>query len=141
MLPTPRQSVSVISYHKWLVVAGGEDDDYGSYTTKVEILDTSSRQWCEAAPLPNVCGQMSSAINGNMWYLSRGFSSLGGNKHVFSVCLDELISQAVSQSAGATSPSTPSPWQTLPDTPLIHSTVLSWRMGKLSHPPLPTKQQ
>ena len=40
------------------------------------------------------------------------------------MCLDELISQAVSQSAGATSPSTSSPWQTLPDTPLTHSTVL-----------------
>ena len=46
------------------------------------------------------------------------------NKHVFSVYLDELISQAVSQSAGATLPSTPSPWQTLPDTPLTNSTVL-----------------
>ena len=68
---------------------------------------------------------MSSAINGNMWYLSRGFSSkYMPNKRVFSVCLDELISQTVSQSAGASSPSTLSPWQTLPDTPLTHSTVL-----------------
>ena len=122
VLPTPRHSVSVISYHKWLIVAGS--DVNSSYTTRVEILDTSSRQWYEAAPLPNACGEMSSAINGNMWYLSRGFSSLGANKHVFSVCLDELISQAVSQSAGVTSPSLPSPWQTLPDTPLEDSTVL-----------------
>ena len=40
------------------------------------------------------------------------------------MCLDELISQAVSQSAGATSLSTSSPWQTLPDTLLTNSTVL-----------------
>ena len=66
---------------------------------------------------------MSSAINGNMWYLSGGYSRRA-NKCVFSVCLDELISQAVSKSAGATSRSTPSPWQTLPDTPLEYSTVL-----------------
>ena len=66
---------------------------------------------------------MSSAINGNM-YLSGGFPSQGENKHVFSVCLDELISQAVSQSAGATSPPTPSQWQTLPETPLTRSTVI-----------------
>ena len=46
------------------------------------------------------------------------------NKHVFCVCLDELISRAVSQSDDVTSPSTPSPWQTLPDTPLRGSTVL-----------------
>ena len=57
--------------------------------------------------------------------LSRGFSSRGqSNKHVFSVCLDKLISQAVSQSVGATSPSTPSPWHTLPDIPLEYSTIL-----------------
>ena len=64
---------------------------------------------------------MSSAINGNMWYLSRGFiSNFQQNLSVFSVCLDELISeaQAVSQSATATPRSTPSPWQTLTDTPL-----------------------
>ena len=123
VLPTPRCDVSVISYHKWLIVAGGYVD--GSYTTKVEILDTSSRQWYEAAPSPNACGEMSSAINGNMWYLSRGFSFVvDTNKPVFSVCLDELISRAVSQSDDVTSPSTPSPWQTLPDTPLEHSTVL-----------------
>ena len=124
VLPTPRSQASVISYHKWLIVAGG-DGGGGLYTTRVEILDTSSRQWYEAAPLPNACTGMSSAINGNMWYLSRGFSSpIKANKHVSSICLDELISQAVSQSAVATSPSTPSPWQTLPDTPLEHSTVL-----------------
>ena len=60
-----------------------------------------------------------------MWYLSRGYSSDGqANKLVFIVCLDELISQAVSQSPGATSPPAPSPWQTLPEIPLKHSTVL-----------------
>ena len=127
VLPTPRSLVSAISYYNWLIVAGGDDDDDDDdddpYTMKVEILDTSSRQWYEAAPLPLRSGQMSSAINGNMWYLSRGFSQKA-NKHVFSVCLDELISQAVSQSDGATSPSTPSPWQTLSDTPQTTSTVL-----------------
>ena len=63
--------------------------------------------------------------SGNMWYLSRGFTSaFQSNKHVFSVCLDELISQAVSQSTGTTSPSTPSSWQTLTDAPLTLSTIL-----------------
>ena len=68
---------------------------------------------------------MSSAISGNMWYLSGGLSTVGqANKHVFIVCLDVLITQAVSQSTGATSPPTPSPWRTLLETPLIDSTVL-----------------
>ena len=105
-LPSPRCKVSVISYHKWLIVTGGYND-IGPYIAKVEILDTCSGQWYEAAPLPSGCIEMSSAINGNMWYLSRGLSSQRPNKYTFSVCLDELISQAVLQSAGVTSPSTP----------------------------------
>ena len=63
---------------------------------------------------------MSSVINRNVWYLSGGYSPRQANKHVFSVCLDELISQAVSQSASLTS----SPWQTLPEAPLKRSAVL-----------------
>ena len=123
-MPIARQSLSVISYQKWLVVAGGMGER-NSYSEKVELLDTLSGQWYEGSPLPNGGSQMSSAINGNMWYLSRGFSSaIQPNKHVFIVCLGELISEAVSQSAGATSPPTPSPWQTLPETPLENSTVL-----------------
>ena len=118
VMPTARHSLTVISYQKWLIVAGGEVG--GIYSDKVELLDTVSGQWYEGSPLPGKYSQMSSAINGNMWYLSRGFSR-GANKHVFSVCLDELISQAVSQS---TTPSRPSPWQTLPEQPLTHSTVL-----------------
>ena len=60
-----------------------------------------------------------------MWYLSGGYSSVDqANKHVFIVCLDEFISQAVSKTVGATLPPTPSPWQTLPETPLKNSTAL-----------------
>ena len=122
-MPTPRYAPSVISYQKWLVVAGGNTGR--SHSNKVEILDTLSGQWYEGSPISSGCSGMSSAINGNMWYLSRGFTSPSvANKHVFCVSLDELISQALSQSAGDTSPPIPSPWQTLTDPPLTHSTVL-----------------
>ena len=124
-MPTSRSSLSATSYQNWLIAAGGKDDRK-SRSKKVELLDTLSGQWYEGSPLPNVCSSPSSAINGNMWYLSGGYSSVGvPNRHVFSVCLDELISQAVSQSADATAlPSTPSPWQTLTDLPPTYSTVL-----------------
>ena len=121
VMPTARHSPSAISYKKWLVVAGGRDER-NSPLNKVEILDTVSGQWYEGSPLPTECSEMSSAINGNMWYLSGGGSSQGANKCVFSVCLDDLIFQAVSQSAGSTS--SPCIWQTLPEPPLNHSAVL-----------------
>ena len=133
VMPTARQSLSVISYQKWLVTAGGEDRR-GYYSNKVELLDTLSlsRQWYEGSPLPKRCCQMSSAISGNMWYLSGEYTNAESDKHVFAVCLDVLISQAVPQSAGTTSPRTPSPWQTLPELPVTHSTALIIRGSLLT---------
>jgi hypothetical protein len=122
-MPTPRHLLSITFYQKWLVVAGGKTGR-DSHSNKVEILDTLSGQWYEGSPIPSGCSEMSSAINGNMWYLSSGFNCLGSNKHVLSVNLDELISQALPQSTSNTSPPLPSPWQTLTDIPLTFSAVL-----------------
>ena len=61
-----------------------------------------------------------------MCYLLGGFTegNFPSNK-VFCICLDDLISQAVFQSTSASATPTPSPWQSLPDTPLIRSTALA----------------
>ena len=133
VMQTARHLVSVTFYQIWLVIAGGRDEEEyrgGSYSNKVELLDTLSGQWYEGSPLPKPCGEMSSAISGNMWYLSGGYSSVGVlNKHAFSVCLDVLISQAVSQSAGTTSQS---PWHTiLPEVPVERTTLLIIRESLL----------
>ena len=125
-MPTSRNSPSVISYRNWLTVAGGSDET-NSYTEKVELLDTASGQWYEGPPLPNECSGMSSTLNGNMWYLSRGYHSPSvASKQVFSVCLDELISKVIPQSADPkiSQSTVPSPWKILPDTPNMHSTVI-----------------
>jgi hypothetical protein len=130
-MPKPRHTPSVISYQKWLVVAGGYiSDGWNSYSNKVDILDTLSGQWYKGSPIPSECSEISSAIDGNMWYLSSRpghisyyYDEPNIVKRVFYVNLDELISQALSQSAGNTLPPIPSPWQTLTDTPLTSSTV------------------
>lgn len=128
-MPTPRYSTSVVCYQRWLIVAGGAA---GRSVSKVEILDTQSMQWYEGSLLPKKCSQMSSTINGNMWYLSSGVSlGLQANQQVFSVCLDELISQAVSaQPVGVTS--TSSLWHILTDIPLKHSIILILNGGLLA---------
>ena len=142
-MPTARDLLSVISYQEWLVTAGGRDG-IGSCLNKVELLDTLSGQWYEGSPLPKVCSDMSSAISGNMWYLSGGYSVASPKRpgdearysedesDVFGVSLDVLISQAVSQSAGTTSPRTPSPWQTLTELPVTLSTALIIRGSLLT---------
>ena len=111
--------------NRWLVVIGGNDDDWRKLS-RVEILDTTeSRQWYCAASLPQPSAQTLPVTIGNVCYFLGGYTKeLEPSKKVFSVYLDDLISQAVSQPASASAPPTPSPWQSLPDIPLTYSTAL-----------------
>ena len=123
-MTTACHSPSVATHNnRWLVVMGGYDI---TRLSRVEILDTDSTQWYHAASLPQPLSSALPAIIGNMCYLLGGYSEGAASKKVFSVCLDDLISQAVSQPASASAPPTPSPWQSLPDTPLDHSTILAF---------------
>ena len=99
----------------------------------VEILDTSeSSQWYHAAQLPHPCYAVLPVTIGNVCYLLGGFSARGASKIVLSVCLDSLITQAVSQPAGASAPPTSSPWQALFDTPRSLSTALAFNGALLA---------
>ena len=126
-------SPSVVTHNnRWLVVIGGIGDD--TALSRVEILDTTeSLQWYQAASLPHPCYQVPSATIGNMCYPLGGFNKEGEpSKKALSVCLDDLISQAVSQRASASTPPTPSPWKSLPDTPLTLSTALAFNGALLA---------
>ena len=126
-------SPSVATHNnRWLVVMGGAGDGTIRFS-RVEILDTTeSVQWYQAASLPHPYHQVSSATIGNMCYLLGGFTMGVASKKVIGVCLNDLISQAVSQPASASAPPTPSPWQTLPDTPLAYSTALAFNGALLA---------
>ena len=132
-MTTACQSASVATYNnRWLVVMGGLGD--GPVLTRVEILDTTeSRQWYHAASLPQPLYDAPPVTIGNTCYLLGGYTEGGGaSKKVFSVCLDDLISQAVSQPASANAPPTPSPWQSLSDTPVTGSTALAFNGALLA---------
>ena len=131
-MTTACHSPSVATHNnRWLVVIGGVGD--GTSLSRVEILDTTeSLQWYQAVSLPHPYYQVSLATIGNMYYHLGGFTEPSASKRVFSVCLDDLISQAVSQPASASALSTPSPWQSLPDTPLIRSTALAFNGALLA---------
>ena len=82
--------------------------------SKVEILDTTKPvQRYQAASLPHPHDQVSFAAIGNTCYLLGGLSKQTIPKKVLCVCvcLDDLISQVVSQgSPSAIAPQTQSPW-------------------------------
>ena len=131
-MTTACNSPSIATHNRWLVVIGGHD---GNHRSRVDILDTTeSRQWYQAASLPQPLMIALPATIGNMCYLLGGFTKGGASsKKVFSVYLEDLISQAVSQpTAGASAPPTPSPWQSLPDTPLEKSTALAFNGALLA---------
>ena len=131
-MTTACHSPSVATHNnRWLVVMGGYDDI--THLSRVEILDTDSTQWYHAASLPQPLSSALPAIIGNVCYLLGGYTKGGAaSQKVFSVCLDDLISQAVSQPASASAPPTPSPWQSLPDTPLEYSTALAFNGALLA---------
>ena len=134
-MTTACNSPSVVTHNnRWLMVMGGEGDGY-TFPSRIEILDTTEPvQWYQAASLPQPCKQAPLAIIGNMCYLLGGFTEEGPSKKVFSVCLDDLISQAASQPTSASAPPipVPSPWQSLPDTPMDYSTTLAFNGALLA---------
>ena len=127
-MPTARCSPSAITYVKWLVVVGGRLEDVDTKLSNVEILDTTLNQWYHCTPLPQPCSSISlTATVGNMCYALGGFTTdHEGSRKAFGVCLDELISLAISKSTSehTHTKATPSPWKSLPDTPLIFSSAV-----------------
>lgn len=118
-MPTARSGPTVVTFNnRWLIAAGGYNENEGPLTT-VEVLDVLSCRWYCASPLPIEQFKMSSAIIGNMLYLLGGYP-YGLGQQVLCVCLDDLIYQALYK---LITPS--SPWKKLPDTPAQKSTALS----------------
>ena len=107
---------------RWLIVIGG--DGGARDLSRVEILDTFSKQWHHSTPMPESleCSHTLTASIGSTCYLMGGYVP-SSQKRVLSVFLDELVSQA--QVVSVRSHPAPSPWQTLPDTPLKFSAPLA----------------
>ena len=135
-MPTPRVSPTAVSYGKWLVAIGGRLKYVRAKLSEVEILDTALGQWYCAAPLPRPHSSPSPIIIGYTCYVLGGFAQDHNiSDELYSVCLDDLISQAISATSSASviqTPPTPSPWQVLPHTPLSLSTAFTLKGALLA---------
>lgn len=116
----------VISYKKWIIVTGGAGDN-NKYISTVELLDTSLGQWYQAIPLPVPCIDLTSCVVGNVCYLTGGWRSsvFTVNKQVFTLPLDELISNAVLPSSEVANAAKQLQWNTIPDVPQELTTVIA----------------
>ena len=121
-----RRSSIAVSCNKYIIVAGGKDDQ-GKRTSSVEVLDTTSRRWYTAESLCNPRTELKSTLIGNTLYLMGGYDHSGyATKVVHKVDLNELITKAVSKQA------TPTLWQVISDTPLKLSAPLNVRGSLLA---------
>ena len=131
-LPTARDAVTAIAHNnRWLIVAGGREDGYQSLS-RVDILNLPDGQWYSGARLPQPTHKMSAAVIGNTLVLLGGATSaneLYGTWAVFSVQLDDLISQAVSHRGDHALAST---WLHLPHTPVVSYTALAFNGALLA---------
>ena len=122
-MPTARVSPTAVYYGEWLVVIAGRLKFCYAKLSEVEILDTALGQWYCAAPLPQPHSSASPVVVGNTCYVLGGFAQNHiVSDQVYCVCLDDLISQAISNSASARASSL---WQVLPSTPLFLSTAFT----------------
>ena len=123
VLLTARDAATAIAYDdRWLIVVGGRDDAYQSLS-KVDIVDVMDNyRLYPGAPLPQHAHKMTAAVVGSTLVLLGGFDDVNSlNNRVFSVKLDDLISQAVlSESESA------SLWQSLPNTPVVSCAALAF---------------
>ena len=118
-----RYASTAVCYNNHIIVAGGSDDQ--GRISSVEVLDTTSRRWYIAEPLPNPQSELKSTLVGDTLYLMGGRRDCTGpTKVVHKVDLNELITKAVSNQAVSTL------WQAIEDVPLKFSAPLSF-MGSL----------
>ena len=114
-MPTASYWPSAIGYKRWLVVAGGDiarDDD--ELVNIVEVLDTSSKQWYKASPLPCPTARPSLAIVEDTLYIAwANFDEDTAGAH--QIFIPTLISNAISPAQAADTKSSPTEWQALPD--------------------------
>ncbi len=114
---------AAIGYQQFLVVAGGFSE---SSLKTVEILNSSTKQWSTASPLPIGCDWLTPALVGDTLYLLGGRSDSSPNKQMFSIFLPALVSHATS-----TSRAPPPAWE-VTDTDFSYSTAVSLHNSPLA---------
>ena len=114
-MPTARKWSSAVGYKRWILVVGGW------FKKCVEVLNTKSKQWYTASPLPSNAFRPSLAVIQDTLYVV-------WEKSAVSVSIPMLISGAMSQSQASDSTNEPraTEWQPLQDTPTSNPVITSF---------------
>lgn len=127
-MSTKRLLPTVLTYGSTMVACGGIvlDEKHDSCVSNVEVYSQVNSQWYQAEPLPFACIGMTYACVRDYGYFLGGFTDTEFDHPttaVFSVCLPQLIENALKRSSGeANFPADketkdPKIWQRCPDSP------------------------
>ena len=114
LMPTPRDSLAVVMYDIWLLVAGGYSGAHELAT--VQLFNMSTKQWLSSLPFTIPCCWMTSTILKDSCYF------VTDSRQVLHGSLPDIVSQSVSQSTTSKSPAL---WYLLSGTPLTCSAAIA----------------
>ncbi len=117
-MPTARNKSSALGYNKYLLVAGGWDGR--KVVDIVEILNSDTREWFKASPLPVAGHNCKTTYHKGDWYLMGG----DGDSIHYSV-VHTSVRTLIDTAQGRQQPS-PSVWASLPDLPRQNSPLAIW---------------
>lgn len=130
-MSTARLLPTVLTYGSTIVACGGIvlDEKHDICVNTVEVYSQLNLQWFRAEPLPFACiGMTSSTVRDNCFFLG-GFTDTDFDhptKAVFSVCLPQLIENALVRRSGADDAEggqTVKLWGKFPDSPRYASSL------------------
>ena len=116
-MTTPRCNPAVATCGDRLVVAGGRESLFGGDLATVEVLNTTTKKWLSASPLPVGCSEMTSALVNQELFL------LGGT--LISESLVVSLSNITQSSVNSDTTNGSTQWHTICAPPLERSAALS----------------
>ncbi len=132
-MPSKRANAAVVSTSKFLIVAGGDNEQ--SYLRTVEIMDLNNKQWYVASLIPRALSHPSMVLceTTNIIYLG-GIEEKNSRKQtLFNCSVNELVKTGEALTGQeyeeepfyvSTTKSKPTPtWQEINNTPPIYSTL------------------
>ena len=124
-MSTVRFMPSAIGYKRWLVVVGGSvTPDDKNLLNVVEVLDTSSKQWYTASPLPSPTIRPSLVIiQDTLYTFYISAEEIPFTKQIF---IPTLISNAISCAQASQNNLSPTEWQELPDMLTLFPALVSF---------------
>ncbi len=85
-----RRGIGAVSYNNKIYIVGGHNDS--SFDSSVEIYDTLTNTWTAAKPMPVACKDGTTNLVGNKIYVIGGYNSSGARNTVYSLTLEDLLS-------------------------------------------------